>query len=69
MSYEARLDKIPNFVKAKTPSGLRRLMFENNMRKNVQYVYHAIQFASGYWYAWYYEEIKASEVDDSIGAG
>ena len=69
MSIDARLDKIPNFVTAQTPMGLRRQMFLNNMSKNVQYVYHAIQYVNGKWFAWYYEEMKASQSNDTIGSG
>ena len=69
MSLDARLDKIPNFVTAQTPRGLRRQMFLNNMRKNVQYVYHHIQFVDGKWFAWFYDEMKAGESDDTNRAG
>jgi hypothetical protein len=33
---------VPNFLSASSPQGLRRLMF---------------QFASGKWWAWYYEKV------------
>lgn len=66
MSVEARLDKIPNFLKAQSPQALRRKMFLNNMQKNIQYVYHSIQFVNGEWYAWYYAEMRA---DETNGAG
>ncbi len=69
MSIEARLDKIPNFLTAKTAQGLRRKMFFNNMQKNVQYVYHGIQFVNNEWYAWYYEEMKADQTNETNGAG
>lgn len=65
MSLEARLDKIPNFITAKTPQGLRRAMLLNNIKTSVQFVYHDIQFVNGQWYAWYYEAMKASEIADA----
>lgn len=62
MALEARLDKIPNFLKARTPQGLRRLMFRNNASRSTQFVYHSIQFVDGYWFAWFYETTTAAEV-------
>lgn len=68
MSLEARLDKIPNFLKAQTPHGLRRLMLRNNLSKNVQFVYHSVQFVNGEWFAWYYEEMKADQLNEVNGS-
>lgn len=65
MSETARLDKIPNFVKAKSPEGLRRVMLMNNIRNAMQFVYHDIQFVNGYWFAWYYEQSQFNEVATS----
>lgn len=64
MSLDARLDKIPNFVTARSPLGLRRVMLMNNIKNSVQFVYHDIQFVNGVWYAWYYQQTKVSEIAD-----
>ena len=47
---------IPHFVKAKSPESLRRKMFDNNVKNKKLYSYFDIQYVSGVWYAWYYEE-------------
>lgn len=62
MSLDARLDKIPNFVRAKLTSGLRMEMLRNNVKHARQFIYHNIQFVDGYWYAWFYESTNAAEV-------
>lgn len=53
---EARLNNIPNFIKAAQPQGLRRQMLLTNIRLGQQVKYFDIQFVSGSWFAWYYEE-------------
>lgn len=62
MAFEARLDKIPNFIKAKTAQGLRRHMLINNVQHAKQFVYHDIQFVNGEWYAWFYLTATISEL-------
>lgn len=71
MSLDARLDKIPSFVKAKTAQGLRRRMLINNIRHATQFVYHSIQFVNGEWFAWFYLTATISELSDGDinGAG
>jgi hypothetical protein len=69
MSETARLDKIPSFVKARTPEGLRRVMLINNIKNAMQFVYHDIQFVNGFWYAWYYEQTDFSEVVNANNNG
>lgn len=48
---------IPNYIKARSPQRLRVLMFQNNLRKSHEFKY-MIQFAQGYWWAWYDEKAK-----------
>lgn len=60
---EARLDKIPNYIKAKSPQGLRRLMLANNVRHATEFRYSII-FANGEWYAWYYLTTDFKEVSE-----
>lgn len=54
----ARSTLIPDFIKARSPAGLRRLMFQNNLKDGKQYNYFSIQFASGSWVAWYYRDLR-----------
>jgi hypothetical protein len=66
---EARIDKIPNYVTAKTAQGLRRVMLLNNIKKNFQFVYN-VQFAEGKWFAWFVEETRAGDLSgDTDRAG
>jgi hypothetical protein len=51
---------VPQFVRAKTAQGLTRAMFENNKRLKAYVRYFDIQFAGGYWYAWF--EIDLTKV-------
>lgn len=48
--------RIPNFLTAGSAIGLRRLMLLNNTKKAKQYNYFDIQFVSGKWFAWYYDD-------------
>jgi hypothetical protein len=63
MSEFAKLNKVPQYLKASSPEGLRRLMLRNNVRLATQIVYHDIQFVNGYWFAWYYEEMINDNTD------
>lgn len=56
MSIDARLDRIPNYVTAKSPQGLRRLMLANNIKYSQPLNYHSIQFVNGAWFAWFHVE-------------
>lgn len=49
---------IPNFLVARSPQGLRRLMLVNNTKKGMVFVYQ-IQFSDGKWYAWYNDTLEA----------
>ena len=60
----AKSSIIPDFLKARSPQGLRRLMFLKNMKDGKQYKYFAIQFAEGSWVAWFYRDL-----DESINGG
>lgn len=56
-----RLRTIPNFIRARSPQRLRVLMLQNNVRKSRKFVYD-IQFAQGFWWAWYDEDSEVVEV-------
>jgi hypothetical protein len=52
--------KIPNFIKAKSPEALRRLMLANNAKYGAFFPYD-IMFANGEWVAWYYRELNFTD--------
>jgi ribosomal protein S6 len=54
----ANLFAVPNFIKATSPQGLRRLMYQVQIKDRMQYVFFDISFVSGYWHAWYFYEPK-----------
>jgi len=54
----ANLFAVPNFVKAPSPLGLRRLMYSVQVRDSMQYRFFDIQYIGGYWYAWYVSDPK-----------
>lgn len=56
----ANLFEIPNYIKAASPIGLRRLMLETQRRDSMQYNFFDIQFANGFWFAWY---VKKANTD------
>lgn len=53
---------IPQYVSARSPQGLRRVMLMNNARTGYFYNYFDIQFAEGKWYAWYFREVGSDDV-------
>jgi hypothetical protein len=54
--------RIPNYISASSPKGLRRLMLLNNLKNGKQYNYFDLQFANGKWFVWYYESEKIDEL-------
>lgn len=59
---ETSSSRIPNFLVAGGPQDLRRLMILNNSRLGAEVLYSDIQNVGGKWYAWYYEDLKDSEL-------
>jgi len=57
----ARSTFIPNYLKARSPQGLRRLMFQKNLKDGKQYNYFSVEFVNApkdpHWVAWFYEDI------------
>ena len=43
----------PSYIKAKTPEDLQLKMLMRNVKDAKVYDYFSIQFANGFWYAWY----------------
>lgn len=58
---ETSASRIPNFLVAADPQGLRRLMIQNNLRLQAEILYSDIQYANGKWYAWFYENLADAE--------
>lgn len=53
---------IPNFLSAKTKTGLRREFLLNNAKKHTMFQYFDIsQEKDGSWTAWYFEKISLRE--------
>jgi hypothetical protein len=55
----ANLFSVPNFIKAVSPIGLRRLMFEVQKKDKTQYEFFNIQFNNGFWFVWYRPDPKS----------
>jgi len=52
---------LPAYLKAKDEDSLRALMLENNVRLGDEVRYTSIQYANGYWFAWYYVDISLDQ--------
>jgi len=50
---------VPNFVKAASPLGLRRFMYQVQLKDSMQYNFFDISFVDGFWFAWYYHSPKS----------
>lgn len=61
MSFLAQSSDIPNFLRARSPQGLRRAMIRNNAKLGMFIKYFDIQFVNGEWFAWYFVEIDPNE--------
>jgi len=62
----ASINKLPSFVQARSPRGLRLAMFKNNAKDRKQYHYFDIQYIqqpSGrrVWFAWFYKDASPAE--------
>lgn len=65
------MQALPNYVKAKSPEGLKTLCMQNSIGKD-RYFKYQIVFDGKFWFAWYEEdasdslsaEIKAREILD-----
>lgn len=49
---------VPHYVRAKTPDALTKAMLANNMKLKAHVGYFDIQYANGYWYAWFIIDIE-----------
>jgi len=66
------MQALPNYLKAKSAEGLKRLCSDNSIKKD-RYFRYQIVFDGSFWFAWYEEdatdsiqnEIKAKELLDS----
>lgn len=62
--------RIPNYISAGSPQGLRRLMLQNNLKYGKQYNYFDIQFVNGKWFVWFFEkEDEIALLNSTNGVG
>lgn len=54
---------IPQYVKARSPEGLRVAMMRVNARAGAFHKFFGIQFVNGSWFAWYYKKLETSDVE------
>lgn len=47
----------PHFIKASSAEKLQEALLMNNIRLKSEVKYFDIQFADGYWFAWYYDKV------------
>lgn len=67
---ESRATHIPNYIKAKSEQGLRKLMLQTNLKTRMEYRYFDIQFTNGYWFAWFYQDIDLNKLfEDKLTKG
>lgn len=63
MSFRSTL--IPDFLKASSPEGLRRLMFMKNTQDGKQYIFQNPQYIYDetrkkyFWFVWFYRDMSA----------
>lgn len=50
----------PNFIKAKTPASLQGQMLDLIITTGLDIKFFDIQFANGYWFAWFYRPIETT---------
>lgn len=55
-----------NYIKAKTPEGLRMLCMKNSISRGYYFKYNVI-FDGKNWFAWYEEDV-AQQLEDGIKA-
>lgn len=59
--------EVPNFITAKSLTGLRRFMIENNVKKKITFKYFDIQQSKNSrgqleWVAFYYENLNNADI-------
>ena len=53
------------FIKASSPLQLESLMLQLNLSKGMEHIWHNIQYAEGFWYAFYYTD-RRKEVNAAL---
>ncbi len=61
MNGETSVHLIPDYVSAKSPTGLRRACLINNGKFGIQFHYFSIQFTQGRWYAWFMRDLSRED--------
>lgn len=63
---QVSLQRIPNYLRARSPQGLRRAMLLNNSKTSTFFQYFDIQHVAdpqgGYWYAWYFKDVNNDDI-------
>ena len=69
MSVTVNIRRVPNFIRAASPLGLRRLCLKKNLMDNIEHDYEIVHDGK-HWYAWFREEaeIKLKEKNGSLTA-
>jgi hypothetical protein len=61
--------RVPHFIQARSPSGLRNLCMKQNLKDGKEYSYFSIQFVNGNWIAWFFKEAEISIPTNEIKNG
>lgn len=56
--FYSKITRIPNYLSARSPQALRRLMLAMNMKMGGEVKYFDIQFVQGKWFAWFFLDIE-----------
>ena len=69
MGVNANIRRVPNFIRAASPSGLRRLCLRKNLADHIEHNYNIIYDGKN-WYAWFMEEaqIKLEQKNGEVKA-
>ena len=57
MSVTVNIRRVPNFIRASSPFGLRRLCLKKNLMDNMEHDYEIVHDGK-HWYAWFIEEAE-----------
>lgn len=63
---QVSIKRIPNYITARTPQGLRRLMLMNNIKLGTEFNYFDLQFVNKKWVAWYYQKVELLQEDNPV---
>jgi len=69
LANSVNIRRVPNFIRAVSPSGLRRLCLRKNLIDSIEHKY-TINTDGKHWYAWFIEEaqVKIEEINGALKA-